>query len=82
MIFFCVNGAVTFTRIDLIEFYRLSGLPETQLELMRQSPFMSGNFMLWMMLPSSLLLFGYLFYLRRFFFDSSDEVSPQNSMNP
>lgn len=67
MMLFTVNTAVTFSRGGLLDFYRAAGMPDAQLALMEHMPMVRGNGFLWMMIPGTVLLIGYLIFLRRYF---------------
>lgn len=61
------SSLVTFLRIGLVEYYRQSGLPEHQLELMARSPLIQGHTFLWLSALGMGLFLGYMIYVRRFF---------------
>ena len=72
-----LSTTVTFMRIDLLDYYRAVGLPEWQIKQLALSPLLKGHFFLWMSSLSSLLLVGYLLYLRRYFTGAkTSAVSP------
>jgi hypothetical protein len=67
MIFFGINLLVSFSRVSLLDFYRAAGMSDGQLALVEKMPFAQGGAVWAMMLPSGVLLLGYLVYLHRYF---------------
>jgi len=61
------SSLVTFQRLGLVEFYRLMGIPQRQLELMARNPLLANGSILWVGLLSMVIFLGYLFYVRRYF---------------
>ncbi len=61
-----VSALMTFARHDTVEMERLQGLPNAQIQQMQQSGFMNGEHMMWMMLFSTLLIYGYLIFIERY----------------
>lgn len=66
------SSLATFLRIDLIEFYRLMGLPERQLERMANNPLLAHGTLLWLSGLGALAFLCYLLYVRRFFAPVTD----------
>jgi hypothetical protein len=64
---FSASGAVTFARIDLMEFYRKSGYPEQQIEQIRSLGFFTGKIMSWSMVVFFLLFLVYLIWIKKYF---------------
>ena len=64
---FGVSSTVTFLRVDLLDYYRLIGLPERQIKQIAASPLVHGHAILWLPGLSVVIFGGYLLYLRRFF---------------
>ena len=63
---FVVSGALTYARHDILEMYRLMGIPEGQLKDMQKTGMLTGNLMGWMMLIWLAPLRGYLLYIKKF----------------
>ncbi len=66
----CVMSAsawMTFTRIDLLEMYRLMGYPEQQIEMMKQFSFLQGSLMACLSLAGVIPMLGFLLFVRRYF---------------
>jgi hypothetical protein len=63
---FGVSSLLTFGQVDLMEMYRLMGYPEAQIAQLQQFSFLQGA-MVWATALCFLPLFGYLFYVRKFF---------------
>ncbi len=66
----CVMTAsawVTFTRIDLLEMYRVMGYPEQQIEMMRQYSFIQGRSMVYFSLAGAIPILGFLLFVKRYF---------------
>jgi len=67
VVLFASSAFVTFSRVDLLEMYRLMGYPEPQIEQMRRFSFFSGpTFAAWSLGCTAPLL-GYLLWVKRFF---------------
>ena len=67
---FCVLGIshwVTYARQDLMEFYRLAGYADEQLEQLQKFSASSGSLVVWGTLLVALPFLGYLIYLKKFF---------------
>ena len=62
-----VSALVTFTRIDLLEMYRVMGYPERQIELMQQYSFIRGNGVAWLSLGGAVPFLVYLVFVKRYF---------------
>ena len=62
-----VSGLITFWRVDLIEMYRLMDYPEEQIAQIQQFSFLTSRDMLLWMAVGSLLMFGYLLYVKKYF---------------
>lgn len=67
IVIFGASTAVTFTRVDMMDLYRQMGYPEKQIELIKQSSFISSEAMAWWTAVSFLLILGYLFWIRKHF---------------
>jgi hypothetical protein len=70
VIVICATGLsslVTFFRINVLDYYRLIGLPEWQIKQVALSPLVQGNNFLWVCGLSLVLGVGYLLFLRRYF---------------
>ena len=66
---FLASSALTFSRIELGEYYELMGLPEEQIALIGQMDF-TTPVMIVPMAISGTLFIGYLLYIKRYFADS------------
>ena len=67
---FCVLGIshwVTYARQDLMEFYRLAGYADEQLEQLQKFSASSGSLVVWGTLLVALPFLGYLIYLKKLF---------------
>ena len=62
-----VSGLITFWRVDLVEMYRLMDYPEQQIAQIQQFSFLTSRDMLLWMAFGSLLMFGYLLYVKKYF---------------
>lgn len=71
-----ISSVVTFLRIDLLDYYRMSGFPEWQINQIAASPLFRRHMMVWLSLVGIILLGGYLAYLRRYF------LAPRPSPDP
>jgi hypothetical protein len=65
--FYLVSSLVTFSRHDLIGMYRTMSLPASQLAQMEKLGVLRDKGVLWMALAFFIPVFGYLFYIRRYF---------------
>ena len=66
------SSLVTLLWIGPMEFYRQMGLPQSQLDLMANSPLIRPASILWISLPSVAIFLGYLRYVRRYFAPAKD----------
>jgi hypothetical protein len=64
---FSVSNLLTFTRVDLMQMYRMMGYPEAQIEQLQRLQFLQSGAMIWMIAGGFLPLVLYLLYVRRFF---------------
>ena len=62
-----VSALLTFTRVDLVEMYRLMGYPEEQIQQMQRYNLFKGRNMLLFITSGSLVWFGYLAWVRKYF---------------
>ena len=62
-----VSTLMTYTRVDLIEMYRLMGYPEQQIVQIQQCSFVKGGNLFLLMLICPLPLFGYLLWVKKYF---------------
>ncbi len=70
LVFWLVSVAVTFSRVTFVDFYRVIGMPQQQLDLMEQvQPQMKYLYPYYGVV--SVALFAYLIYIRKFFKASS-----------
>jgi hypothetical protein len=67
IVLFAVSSVVTFLRVDLLDYYRLVGMPEQQIEQIAASPLIKGHGFILMSVASLVIFGGYLLYLRRYF---------------
>jgi hypothetical protein len=72
-----LNMVVTFSRADLMEMYKMTGMPADQLELIRKMGFVEtmSSWGPWMGLAGGAAWLGYLLYVRRYFVRSDDTAS-------
>ena len=66
-----ISGLITFTRIDLMDMYRMMGYPPDQIALIEQYNFLTGQTMAWWSAGFLLPLLGYLIWVKRFLRGSS-----------
>ena len=64
---FSVSNIMTFTRIDIMEMYRLMGYPQKELEEMQKFNFLSGKGMAVWTACCMVPWLGYLFWIKKFF---------------
>lgn len=62
-----VSSLLTFSRVDVVEMYRLMGTPEQQIQQIQQYGFLQGRNMLLLIALCALPLFGYLLYVKKYF---------------
>ncbi len=66
-VLFSISGVITFTRVDLMDLYRMMGYPPEQLALIEKYNVMTGNMMAWYSTAFTVPLVGYLLWARRCF---------------
>ncbi len=74
----CLGAAsnfITFSRVDLVEMYRLMGYPEQQLDMMRQTGLMQGNWVAYVAAGGAALMLGFLLFVGRYFRRQARTVS-------
>jgi hypothetical protein len=64
---FTASAIITFSRVDLMEVYRLMGYPEHQLELMGQYSFMQGKAMVYFSVAAAIPMVVFLAFVKRYF---------------
>lgn len=64
---FTLSNLLTYARHDVMEVYRLMDFPPAQIEQIQKSGLLQGNRLLWMTSLFMLPVFGYLFFIRRYF---------------
>lgn len=73
---FGLSSLATFSRIDLLDYYRAVGMPDWQIRQIAASPLIQSHALLWISALSIVLLGGYLLYLRRYFVAAKDRSIP------
>jgi hypothetical protein len=61
-----VSTVLTYAQHDLIEMYQRMGYPQAQIEQMQKSGLLTGNRMNWLMVFSTLPLFGYMLFIKKY----------------
>jgi hypothetical protein len=67
MVVGAASAVVTFSRVDLLDMYRLMGYGDRQIEMMKPYLFLQGRGMGYLSAGGSLLWLGYLLWVKRFF---------------
>jgi hypothetical protein len=62
-----LSMAITFGRADLMQAYAKLGWSDAQLQVLNSSPMVRSHVVLWWSLISSILFFGYVLWLKRYF---------------
>ena len=62
-----LSMALTYARGDLMQAYSRVGFSDKQMEMLNSSPLFRGHVILWWSLISSVVFFGYLLWLKRYF---------------
>jgi hypothetical protein len=62
-----ISMAITFTRADMVQAYSKMGMSEQQLRMLNSSPLSRNHVLLWWGLLSSVIIVGYILWLRRYF---------------
>ena len=77
IVVFGLSSTVTFLRIDLLDYYRAVGMPESQIKQIAVSPLVHGHMIVWMTGFGVAFFGGYLLYLRRYFLGTNrSSVTP------
>jgi len=66
-LFFLVSTTLTYARHDLTEMYSLMGLTPEQLEPLKATGLMNGNYMIWLSLLWIFPLLGYMAWIKKYF---------------
>ncbi len=72
-----LSMAITFGRADLMRAYAKLGWSDAQMQVLSSSPFFRSHVFLWWSLVSSVLFFGYLLWLKRYFRITTREPEAQ-----
>jgi hypothetical protein len=67
LLLFAISNVLTFTRVDLMDMYRLMDYPPEQIALIEKYNFLTGKTMVWWSAGFMLPIFGYLIWVKRFF---------------
>ena len=62
-----LSMAVTYYRADVMQAYSKMGISDEQLRVLNANPMFHSHVILWWSLPSVLILYGYLLWLKRYF---------------
>jgi hypothetical protein len=62
-----ISMAITFTRADLMQAYSKMGMSDAQLQMLNSSPLSRSHVFLWWGLLSSVIIYGYILWLKRYF---------------
>lgn len=62
-----LSAAMTFSRIDLLDFYRKSGYSEQQVAQIGNLGFLTGRFMVWSIIVFFFLFLVYLLWIKKYF---------------
>jgi hypothetical protein len=62
-----ISMAVTFSRADLAQAYSKMGMSDAQLQALNSSPLTRSHVLLWWSLLSSIIVYAYLLWLKRYF---------------
>jgi hypothetical protein len=62
-----LSMAITFGRADLMQAYAKLGWSDAQLQVLSSNPMVRSHLVLWWSLISSILFFGYVLWLKRYF---------------
>lgn len=71
-----ISLALTYARADLMQAYSKMGLSDQQMQIMSSSPLFRGHVILWWSLISAVLFFGYILWLKRYFFGAPSGSNP------
>lgn len=72
-----ISMAITFSRADLMRAYAKLGWSDAQMQVLSSSPFFRSHVFLWWSLVSSVLFFGYLLWLKRYFTITTSPQQPE-----
>lgn len=62
-----LSGLVTFSQVELVDYYGMLGLPERQIKQIAASPLAQGHNFIWFAALSFAVALGYLMFLQRYF---------------
>jgi len=62
-----LSMAITFMRADMMQAYSKMGMSDQQLRMLNSSPLMRSHVFLWWGLLSTIALYGYILWLKRYF---------------
>ena len=71
-----VSMVLTYARADILRAYARIGFSDAQLRIMNANPMIRSHVILWWSLFSVVILFGYLIWIKRYFHDRAQPLSP------
>ena len=71
-----ISMVLTYARADLMRAYSRVGFSDAQLRIMNANPMIRGHVILWWSLFSMVILFGFLIWIKRYFNDRANPLSP------
>ncbi len=66
-VIYMISTIITFIHVDLFDFYRKMGLPERDLQMLKNFNHLNSEMMVVMMIISGLLYSGYLLFIKKYF---------------
>ena len=65
--FWCVSASLTFSKVNLITLYEKMEMPPNQIEMIKKSGILDGNFMIVATVGGSVIALAFLLWVRRYF---------------
>lgn len=75
-----ISGLASFAQVNLVDYYRATGLTPEQLAQVQNSPFAQGKTLLWLIATALALYLGYLLYLRKYFVAAREDDAVSESV--
>jgi len=66
MCLFAISAVMTFAGHDMTQMYSLMGYPQATLDQLKNSGFLTGNHLVWLMLGGMVPWLGYLLFIRKY----------------
>jgi hypothetical protein len=75
-----LSMVITYARADMMQAYSRMGMTDQQLQMLNSSPLIRSHVFLWWGLLSTVILYGYILWLKRYFKASAGGTQPAQTL--